>query len=242
MANRFLTTARHPSRVWRRFEPGIRGMLGDQEFKRHALIGPGKLWEAKRKWQIAFLRDHGLTPSDTFLDVGCGTLRGGIPIIEMLDRGHYTGIEIRSHILDEAKAELALHPLAVSKEPRLILSEGFPTLGRLGPFDWAWGYSVLIHMTDEIVEECLRFVGRELSETGVFCANVNIGDPSRDRRTRAGFPVVSRPHEFYADLAHAAGLATVDLGTLRSLGHHLAVGSAHHGDDHHLLQFSRVNE
>ena len=159
MANRFLTTARHPAWAWRLLEPQIRGMFGDEEFKRHSLIGSGRLWEKIRNWQIAFLRDRGLTPSDTFLDVGCGTLRGGIPIIEILDRGHYTGLEIRPQILEEAKTELAAHPDAVSKEPRLILSNGFPTLGRLGPFDWAWGYSVLIHMTDAIVDECFQILG-----------------------------------------------------------------------------------
>ncbi len=235
MSNRFLKAARHPKRAWRLVEPGIRGMFGDQEFKRHALIGSGRVWEAKRNWQIAFLRDQGLTSSDTFVDIGCGTLRGGIPIIEMLDRGHYTGIEVRPHILEEAKAELAVHPVAVSKAPKLILSDGFPTLGRLGPFDWAWAFAALIHMTDAIVEECFQFVGRELSESGTFCANVNIGEDA-DRRTRAGFPVVTRTKQFYQDLALAAGLATVDLGTLSSLGHNLGVG----GDFHHMFRFSRV--
>lgn len=235
MANRLVTAARHPSRAWRLVEPRIRGMLGNKEFERHALIGSGRLWEEIRNWQIAFLRDRGLTHSDTFLDVGCGTLRGGIPIIEMLDRGNYTGIEVRAHILDEAKAELATHPTALAKEPRLVLSNGFPTLDALGPFDWAWGYSVLIHMTDSIVEECVQYLGRELSQTGVFCANVRMGQRIPDQRTRAGYPVVTRPLGFYSDLAEAAGLTAVDLGTLRSLGHTFGGG----GDSHHMLQLSR---
>jgi SAM-dependent methyltransferase len=235
MANRILHAVRHPSRTWRLLEPQIRGAFGDREFKRHALIGSGRSWQEKRDWQIAFLRGHGVTPSATFVDIGCGTLRGGLPVIEMLDRGRYTGIEIRSHILEEAKAELAAHADAAAKEPQLVLSEGFPTLGRLGPFDFAWGFSVLIHMTDEIVEECFQFVGRELSSSGVFFANLRIGDGTPDRRTRADFPVVTRPQEFYADLAQAAGLTTVDLGTLRSLGYTIDDGGALH----HMLQFAR---
>jgi SAM-dependent methyltransferase len=216
-------------------EPNIRGVFGDQEFKRHALIGSGRSWQEKRDWQIAFLRGHGVTPSATFVDIGCGTLRGGLPVIEMLDRGHYTGIEVRPRILEEARAELAAHPDAAAKEPKLFLSEGFPTLGRVGPFDFAWGFSVLIHMSDAIVEECFQFVGRELSETGVFWANLRIGERIPDRRTRADFPVVTRPQEFYAGLAQAAGLTTLDLGTLSSLGYTIDDGGA----SHHMLQFSR---
>lgn len=242
MASRFLTAARKPSRTWRlleeRSEARIREMFGDREFKRHSMVGSGKLWKGKRNFQITFLRDHGLKPSDTFLDIGCGTLRGGLPVIEMLDRGHYTGIEVRPNILEEAKAEVADHPVAASKEPRLLLSNGFPTLGRIGPFDWIWGFSVLFHMKDTIVEECFQFVGRELSETGRFCANLRIGETTPDTpRTRAGFPAVIRPVEYYRDLAQSAGLATADLGTLRSLGYNLGDG----GDSHHMLQFSRVS-
>jgi SAM-dependent methyltransferase len=233
MADRLRLSAREGSRAWRRLERRVRGVLGDREFERHALVGPGRLWEAKRDWQIGFLVERGLLPAHRFLDIGCGTLRGGIPIIERLDQGHYTGIEVRPHVLEEAKAELARHPLALSKEPRLVLSEGFPTLGRLGPFDRAWGFSVLIHMTDAIAAECFQYVGQELNTGGVFYANVRMGDRA-DTTGAAGFPVVSRPLEFYRDLATRAGLETTDLGTLKSLGHDLGV----RGDSHHLLQFS----
>ena len=66
----------------------------DKKAERHALVGPGHLWKEKRDWQMGFLLNHGLSPSDHFLDVGCGTLRGGIPIIEYLDPGNYTGFDV----------------------------------------------------------------------------------------------------------------------------------------------------
>ena len=49
----------------------------------------------------------GLAPEHYLLDIGCGTLRGGIPLIAYLLNGHYFGIEMRADILDEGRTELA---------------------------------------------------------------------------------------------------------------------------------------
>ena len=62
--------------------------------ERHSLVGPAHLWEIKRAFQIQFLQSVGLTPDQYLLDMGCGTLRGGIPIIKYLEPGHYYGIRI----------------------------------------------------------------------------------------------------------------------------------------------------
>jgi hypothetical protein len=170
-----------------------------------------------------------------FLDIGCGTLRGGIPIIEYLEPGHYTGLEVRPHVLEEARKELALHPAAAAKCPNLVLSEGFPALPDLGPIDQAWGFSVLIHMADPIARDCFAYAGRVLSQRGVFHANVHIG-PTGDAQGGAGFPVVSRPESFYQGLAEAAGLQVEDLGTLASLGHSFGL----RGDSYHMLRVTRL--
>jgi len=45
----------------------------------------------KRRFQIDFFRRQGLRPDQTLFDLGCGTLRGGIPIIDYLEPGFYTG-------------------------------------------------------------------------------------------------------------------------------------------------------
>jgi len=149
------------ARSWRRARRRARALRGDRAFARHDLVGPGDFWQEKRAWQIAFLKDRcGLLPAHRFLDIGCGTLRGGIPIIEYLEPEHYTGLEVRPHVLDEAREELELYPAAAAKRPNLVLSTGFPGLPDLGQFDKAWGFSVLIHMADPIARECFPVVTR----------------------------------------------------------------------------------
>ena len=90
--------------------------------RRHAKVGPLHLWKMKREFQIRFLKEVGLQPEHYLLDIGCGTLRGGLPIIEYLEKRHYYGIELRAYVLAEGRKELREANLE-DKEPALIVSE-----------------------------------------------------------------------------------------------------------------------
>ena len=74
--------------------------------KRHTFVVSPELYKKSRDFQIKFLKHVGLMPKDYLLDIGCGTLVGGIPIIHYLEKGHYYGIESRPNVLEEAKKEL----------------------------------------------------------------------------------------------------------------------------------------
>ena len=69
---------------------------------RHHWVGPQDLWRMKRQFQIDFLLRMGLQPDEDLLDLGCGTLRGGIPMIEYLHAGKYVGVDVRAEVLAEA--------------------------------------------------------------------------------------------------------------------------------------------
>lgn len=189
---------------------------------RHQLVGPPHLWEMKRRFQHQFLVAEGLMPPHALLDLGCGTLRGGIPLIDYLDPGRYVGIDVRPEAITEARRELAEHDLQ-SKAPRLLVADDLGALELPERFDFAWAFSVLIHMTDEVLREALGFVARHLRGNGVFYANVNLGQ--REAATWRAFPVVWRSFERYAGLAAAAGLEARDMGPLRDLGHDSGVAA-----------------
>lgn len=201
--------------------------------ERHALVGPGRLWLQKREFQFEFLRRAGLDPHHQLLDLGCGALRGGIPLIRYLEPGHYTGIESRADVLDEARKELAEAGLE-GRCPDLRLSAQLSALELPRRFDFVWAFSVLIHMDDATLAEALDFVARHLAPSGAFYANVNLGQVP-ERRWQ-GFPVVSRPLEFYTAQAEEADLCPESLGSLRELGHLSGYAAA---DAQVMLRFSR---
>jgi SAM-dependent methyltransferase len=184
--------------------------------RRHALVGPAEVWKVKREFQIAFLLDHGLRPGDRLADLGCGTLRGGIPIIDYLEPGNYHGFDVRAEVLREARRELEASGLA-GKHPLLTQCDDLGSLELGVEFDVIWAFSVLMHLRDELLDGAFGFARRHLAAGGVMYANVSPGE--REDGQWQGFPVVHRPLEFYAAAARRNGLTMQQLGTLESLGH-----------------------
>jgi hypothetical protein len=191
--------------------------------RRAELVGPAQVWQEKRDFQVEFLQAHGLQPSNTLVDIGCGVLRGGVPLIEYLDAGNYAGVDVRPEIEPEARAELAEHQL-VGKSPALVFGSRLADthLGR--QFDVAWAFSVLFHLTDEHLTECFAFVREHLTPTGVFYANVNLGENDPDQWLE--FPELWRTLEEYQARAGSVGLGAKDLGTLEALGDRSSIGLA----------------
>jgi cyclopropane fatty-acyl-phospholipid synthase-like methyltransferase len=218
-------------RIVRGVRARIRRVKEPDALRRHGMVGPPEVWREKRQFQIDFVKQQGLQPQQTFLDVGCGTLRGGIPIIDYLEAGNYMGTEVRDEVLDEAREELKKSGLE-AKRPVLVRSDDFNTLQSPMSFDMAWAFSVLIHMSDDISRACLGFIARNLKDGGQFFANVRLGD-RHDNVGHRGFPVVTRPLSYYEEIA--SGLSVTDMGTLESLGHR----TGKPGDQHKMLRFAR---
>ena len=155
-----------------------------------------------------------LMPEDYLLDIGCGTLVGGIPIISYLEKCHYYGIEKRPDVLEEARKELLASKLT-HKMP-VLLSEDISSVNLDKKFNFMWAYAVLIHLKNEILEDCFAFVSSHLSKQGKFYANVNIGNKKDD--IWKGFPVVWRTLDFYKKVGSSYGLIVQDIGSRQEFG------------------------
>jgi cyclopropane fatty-acyl-phospholipid synthase-like methyltransferase len=201
--------------------------------RRQAMVGPSHLWKMKRDFQIGYLKTVGLAPEHYLLDLGCGVLRGGLPLIEYLHEGHYYGIESRKAVLDEGTRALEEAGLQ-SKSPTLLVIDDLSSATLDRKLDFIWAFSVLIHMEDTILNSCLNFVSRHLRQNGRMYANVSIGN-EKDSRWQ-GFPFVSRSSEFYQSAALRHGLHALDVGTLQSLGH---ISGSSRQDQQMMLEFVR---
>jgi len=220
--------------LYKRLKHRARRLFEDEESKRHALVGPANLWKMKREFQERFLKEKGLRPQHRLLDVGCGTLRGGLPLIDYLDNGHYTGIDVRKQAIEEGKIEVKKAGLE-SKNPALIQFSSFEEIRTTDEFDFVWAFAVLFHLEDDIFRDCIAFVGKRLNSEGRFFANVNLGQ--RPQGKWREFPVVSHDFEFYENEARKVGLSSKILGSLRECGHQS--GDPNH-DEQTMLEFRKV--
>jgi hypothetical protein len=87
--------------------------------------GDGPFWEKISKLQFEFVRAQGLAPSDVFIDVACGALRGGMRFIDYLEPGHYLGLDKHIELVIYGVAsELTLEKFRL-KRPRFAISDRF---------------------------------------------------------------------------------------------------------------------
>jgi len=158
----------------------------------------------------------GLRPDHRLLDLGCGTLRGGIPLIGFLDSGRYVGVEVRSDVLAEGRRELVECDLA-GKEPKLVYCNRLSTLDLGQKFDVVWAFQVLIHIGDAALDDAVAAVARHLDDGGVFYATVNVGTATDG--SWQGFPIVHREVAYYQAVFRRHGLVVDDIGPLMAFGH-----------------------
>ena len=220
-------------RIANQLKRAVQSVFYNSAEKRHSLVGPAKFWKIKRDFQIGFLKKVGLQPHHYFLEIGCGTLRGGVPIIKYLENSHYYGIEARDNVLEEGKKELAEANL-ITKQPVLVAAEDISSIELNQKFDYVWAFSVLIHMTDNILRDCLAFVSKNLKADGFFYANVNTN--TTPDGAWQGFPVVHRSIEFYTSECSRYGLAFDIIGSLKDLGHITKM----EGDDNIMLKIYKI--
>ena len=202
--------------------------------RRHALVGPAHIWQMEREFQIRFLKSVGLRPEHFLLDLGCGTLRGGIPIIKHLKPGHYYGVDVRQDVLSEATKEVAENQLA-RKQPILFLTDDVRSLSIDMRFDVIWAFDILYILSDDKLADCLSFASTHLKKTGVLYGNAMIGK-REDGWWDHGFPLIRREMSSYSLAAQLSGLIAEDMGTIESLG--FGTGQKKH-DEKWMLRFSR---
>lgn len=130
----------------------------------------GGLWDEVGRLQFDFLVRQGLRPEHYLLDVGCGSLRGGVHFVRYLEPGHYYGVDKDRALLDAGhRVELRAAGLQ-DRRPVLVQMEdfGFERLGRA--FDVALAQSVFTHLPLNDVIRCLVNVERVLAPGGRFYA------------------------------------------------------------------------
>lgn len=128
----------------------------------------GGMWNKMGEIQYSWLLNNGLKPEKTLLDVGCGSLRGGIHFIKYLKTGNYYGIDINPSLINAGKIEL--QEQHISKTVNLMVNGDFEFKLFKQKFDFALAQSVFTHLPINHIFKCLINIDKVLKKEGKFYA------------------------------------------------------------------------
>ena len=171
--------------------------------RRGARFAVGGLWEEVGALQFDFLCGKGLKPRHRLLDIGCGSLRGGLRFIAYLDTENYCGIDINPDILEAGRQELKAAALA-HKKPVIRVNDNLNFDDFEGMrFDFILALAVFTHMPPEDIEICLKNIHKVMAPGALFFATYY-----DDRAVKASFAHLNFYYTFEAlkDMGAAYGL------------------------------------
>jgi len=130
----------------------------------------GGMWHEIGKLQFDFIIKQGLMPEHFFLDVGCGSLRGGIHFINYLKPGHYFGIDKNMELLDAGRNIELMKNNLIQKNPCLLHVQNFDFSILQHSFDYALAQSVFTHLSVSDISTCIQNIDKILVQGGKFYA------------------------------------------------------------------------
>ena len=165
-------------------------------------IGRVDEWESHGILQLDFLKELGMKPGHTLLDVGCGVGRASRVFAPYLDSGNYFGSDISEKALAYAFA-LAKSEGWGEKNPTFLINSDLDMFLNYQPckeFDFLWAHSVFTHLPDWQIEKMIHNAAKIMRCKFAFTYK------QAEQPQRSGLKQFQYGHKFFEGIAKAAGL------------------------------------
>lgn len=127
----------------------------------------GGLWHEVGRLQFDYLRHNGLRPDQHLLDIGCGSLRGGIHFAAYLQPGRYWGVDAVGSLLRAGRGELDRAGLSGRVPDSNLLEDAEFDFERFGrSFDMALAQSLFTHLSINRIRLCLYRLAQVMPAQG----------------------------------------------------------------------------
>lgn len=188
----------------------------------------GGMWEEIGTLQLKLLQQEGLKPHHRLLDIGCGSLRGGVKIVPYLNTDNYFGFDINESLID-AGYQREFDEFLRGKCPRgnFMVNSNFDFSSFGMTFDFALALSVFTHLPLNNIRICLENLADVMAPGGRFVSTF-FEVPENER---TGIPRTHSPgsittngaadpyHYKVTDLKHAAHGLPWDVRYVGEIGH-----------------------
>jgi SAM-dependent methyltransferase len=126
--------------------------------------------------QLELLEREGCVRESDVLEVGCGCLNAGVPVMAYLRRGNYVGIEPNRWLLDTAFTDWRVGLLARRKRPTFLAVTDFDARPVGRTYDYVLSHSVLSHCAHWQLEQFLSNVARVVRPGGRIVASIRLAE------------------------------------------------------------------
>ena len=156
----------------------------------------GGLWDELGSMQLSFMRSQGLLPHHKLLDIGCGSLRGGVKFIEYLEPKHYFGHDINPHLIKKGR-DLELNDELRSKvsDDNFTHNANFIPEFPVNAFDYGIAFSLFTHMPIERVKECLTSLRPKFFNGQFFATFFVVEEPQFDTEVGQKMGIITKPND-----------------------------------------------
>src|SRR4051794_28633034 len=132
--------------------------------------------ELSGRVQLGLLKLEGCVPSSRVLDVGCGSLSAGLPLIAWLEPDRYVGIDPNEWLREAALKDSRARRLVEQKRARFLSVSDFDASALGLRFDYVLSHSVLSHCAHWQLPQFLRNVSRSLAPGGKIVASLRLAE------------------------------------------------------------------
>jgi cyclopropane fatty-acyl-phospholipid synthase-like methyltransferase len=132
--------------------------------------------EISGQLQFELLKKTGCRPDSYVLDIGCGCLHAGVPLMEFLETGHYAGIDPNEWLRDKVMKKPGVRDLVQRKRPHFLSNENFDAAELGISFDYVFAHSVLSHAAHWQLEQFLGNSSAVLAPQGRILASIRLAE------------------------------------------------------------------
>ena len=126
--------------------------------------------------QLELSKLEGCVPDSSVLEVGCGCLNAGLPLIAYLRRDRYVGIEPNRWLVNAALSSWRARWLVATKRPQFLERTDFDATSLGRTYDFVLSHSILSHCAHRQLEEFITNVARVLRPAGRILASIRLAE------------------------------------------------------------------
>lgn len=126
--------------------------------------------------QLEILKQLGCRPEHRVLEVGCGALIAGYPIMQYLELGGYVGIDPNAWLIGASLDIFDVALVTDEKHPCLLHGSDFRANPGTMFFDYVLSHSILSHASSAQFDDFLLAMTEQLAPGGIVAASLRLAE------------------------------------------------------------------